>query len=65
MMEPTHAPGWRGRPQRSGPIVGMYQRQPGERLGRALRIACYTLAAATILLAAYAWAADAWAGHIR
>jgi hypothetical protein len=65
MIEPSHAPGWRGRPRRLGPIVGINEREPGERLARSLRIACYTLAVGTILIAAYAWAADALAGHIN
>jgi hypothetical protein len=43
----------------------MFEQQPGDRLASRLRIACYTLAVGTILIAGYAWAADALAGHIR
>lgn len=30
MREPTHAPGWRGRPIIRGPIVGQYDSTPGQ-----------------------------------
>jgi hypothetical protein len=66
MQEPTHAPGWRGRPRRVGPIVGIDQTgAAGERLERAFRLICYVMGAGTFGLGAFVWAADFLAGHIR
>lgn len=63
MNEPTHAPGWRGRPRRYGPIAGM--NEEGRRLERAFQWGCFTLCAFTLAIAGYAWLADALTGHIQ
>lgn len=66
MQEPTHAPGWRGRPRRVGPIVGIDETAAtGERLERTFRLICYVMGAGTLGLGAFVWAADFLAGHIR
>jgi hypothetical protein len=62
MNEPTHAPGWRGRPRRYGPIEAMHEE--AERLERAFRVGCFSLTGLTLAIAGYAWLADALAGHL-
>jgi hypothetical protein len=65
MIEPTHAPGWRGRPRRYGPIEEAYQGDRLERVERAFQWTCYMMGTGVVALAAYAWGIDALAGHIR
>lgn len=64
MTEPTHAPGWRGRPNRIGPILAMGERERPSALDRLFCWICYSLAASTLAVAAYAWGADFFAGHL-
>lgn len=53
------------RPIDTRPIVGLYDHQPRSKLEAIAPIACYVMAAAALLLAGYAWAADLGAGHIQ
>jgi hypothetical protein len=62
MHEPTHAPGWRGRPRRYGPLEGM--NEAGERLERFFQVGCFSLCGVTLAIAGYAWLADLLAGHL-
>lgn len=64
MSEKSHAPGWRGRPQRRGPIVGQYDTA----LTPFQRAALWGLGAAaavTLAAAAIVWSVDWLAGHLR
>lgn len=62
MHDPTHAPGWRGRPRRFGPLVGMGE-EPHQ-LERILYGTSAVLALVPIVVAAYVWGADLLAGHL-
>lgn len=64
MQEPTHAPGWRDRPIRRGPIIGMYDDTAADKLINLCVVASALMAAAVLLGAAYIWAADFMAGHL-
>jgi hypothetical protein len=65
MTEPTHAPGWRGRPRRIGPLESELNVPAWlVLLERVAPIGCFTIAAFSLALAAYAFGADYLAGHI-
>jgi hypothetical protein len=63
MQEPTHAPGWRGRPRRFGPIHD--DSPPRSCLELVLYAVCYSIGAGTLAIGVLAWTADLFAGHIR
>jgi hypothetical protein len=65
MNDPTHAPGWRGRPVRHGPIEGQNERPAWLLMLEAFAPAgCMIVAAITLAIAAYAWSTDFLAGHL-
>lgn len=63
MSKHTHAPGWRGRTKRTGPIAD--DDLPGWILFLdAIAVpGCFAVAAVTLALAAYAFGVDRIAGH--
>lgn len=65
MNEPTHAPGWRGRPRRIGPVESDYNLPRWQiRLEAVAPLGCTIMAGAAIILAVYCWTADYFAGHL-
>lgn len=65
MNDPRHAPDWRGRPVRRGPIVGQYD-EPAwiATLERIAVPGCFILAGVTLFLTFYAFGVDWLAGHL-
>jgi hypothetical protein len=63
MGEQSHAPGWRGRPQRRGPIVGIDDAPTP--LERAILWGCATAGAFTLAVAGFVWLVDWLAGHLH
>ena len=61
--EPTHAPGWRGRPRRYGPIEDDTLPRWLEILEALAPAGCFGVFVLTMALVAYAYGADLLAGH--
>lgn len=62
MTEPTHAPGWRGRPRRIGPIAEMEEAASG--LEAVCLAGCAAGAAISLFIAAFVYASCYLRGHL-
>jgi hypothetical protein len=66
LNDQTHAPGWRGPPRRTGPVISdndtpawLYW------LERIAPTGCFVICALAVTIAAYAWTVDWLAGHLH
>jgi hypothetical protein len=65
MSEQRHAPGWRGRPKTTGPLLSDLDRPRWiEFLEAIAPVGCAAVGILSLIIAAYAWAADFLAGHL-
>jgi hypothetical protein len=65
LQDPTHAPGWRGRPRRYGPLENEIDIPAWLRILEAIAPwGCFVTAGAVLAIVGYMFAADWWAGHL-